>query len=105
MAVKQGYRVYFDKETKKFRYDKEISEMRFCGKNSTTSWFADLKSAMNAAQSRNQYSLGDVIVCKDCGEAFWITEDERNWYAEKGLTLPTRCESCRRKKKNERTSH
>jgi len=41
-----------------------------------------------------------MLVCKDCGASFEFTENEQNFYAEKGFTNePTRCKSCRAARK------
>jgi len=43
------------------------------------------------------------IKCVDCGEEFIFTAGEQAFYREKGLTnAPTRCKSCREKRKTER---
>lgn len=43
------------------------------------------------------------IKCVDCGEEFIFTAGEQAFYREKGLTnAPTRCKSCREKRKAER---
>ena len=40
------------------------------------------------------------IKCVDCGEEFIFTAGEQSFYREKGLTnAPTRCKSCREKRK------
>ncbi|MBI1799361.1 MAG: zinc-ribbon domain containing protein [Candidatus Eisenbacteria bacterium] len=45
------------------------------------------------------------ITCVDCGEEFIFTAGEQAFYQEKGLTnAPTRCKSCREKRKGERGS-
>ena len=38
--------------------------------------------------------------CKQCGEEFTLTDSEINFYNEKGLNLPKRCNECRKKNKN-----
>ena len=44
------------------------------------------------------------ITCADCGEEFIFTAGEQTFYREKGLTnAPTRCKSCREKRKAERS--
>ena len=44
------------------------------------------------------------IKCADCGEDFVFTAGEQAFYREKGLTnAPTRCKSCRDKRKAERS--
>lgn len=39
------------------------------------------------------------LVCKDCNNAFVLTVNEQNWYAEKGFAEPKRCLSCRQAKR------
>ena len=45
------------------------------------------------------------ITCVDCGQEFLFTAGEQAFYRERGLTNePTRCKSCREKRKNSRPS-
>jgi hypothetical protein len=37
-----------------------------------------------------------ILACKDCGRDFLLTASTRQWYETKDLTLPRRCENCRR---------
>ncbi len=39
------------------------------------------------------------LTCRDCGQAFTWTAGEQSFYAQKGLSAPTRCKDCRAKKK------
>lgn len=91
-----GYKVYFyDNE---FRADDEKTEI--CSSlpcDTTTSWFAEKKFADLAVEKFNT-ELKNVKKCKQCGEYFWQTEDERNWFTERGMKAPCRCFSCRKKK-------
>ena len=45
-----------------------------------------------------------TISCQDCGNEFIFTEEEQNYYAEKGFQDPKRCKPCRmaRKRQNPR---
>ena len=40
-----------------------------------------------------------TISCQDCGKEFVFTEEEQNYYAEKGFQEPKRCKSCRMARK------
>ena len=44
------------------------------------------------------------ITCEDCKVAFPLTEAQQNYFTENGYTLPTRCEACEGKRKNERAA-
>lgn len=44
----------------------------------------------------------EIIKCKDCGEEFFIADDERKFFESKGLHLPKRCSVCRNKRKVEK---
>lgn len=47
-----------------------------------------------------------TIVCKDCGSEFVFTENEQNFYKEKGFeNEPLRCADCRRAKKQQRNNN
>ena len=42
------------------------------------------------------------LTCRDCGEEFIFTEGEQEFYKEKGFeNEPTRCEGCRKAKKQQ----
>ncbi len=43
-----------------------------------------------------------MLTCVDCKNEFILTAGERNWYASKGFHEPTRCPSCRQKRKAEK---
>jgi len=46
-----------------------------------------------------------TIVCKDCGAEFVFTENEQNFYKEKGFeNEPLRCVDCRRARKAARNN-
>ncbi len=43
-----------------------------------------------------------VLTCRDCGAEFVFTQNEQNFYAEKGFTNePQRCPGCRAARKNQ----
>lgn len=43
---------------------------------------------------------GCTIRCKECGSDFIFSNEERDFYARKGLNIPKRCPNCRRKKED-----
>lgn len=43
-----------------------------------------------------------TLTCRDCGQQFIWTAGEQEFYAQKGLSAPSRCKDCRAKKKAER---
>ncbi len=46
-----------------------------------------------------------TIMCKDCGTEFVFTENEQNFYKEKGFeNEPLRCADCRRARKAARNN-
>lgn len=42
--------------------------------------------------------------CRDCGKEFTLTDGEIEFYRSKGFELPTRCKSCRDKRKGSKPS-
>lgn len=42
------------------------------------------------------------LQCKDCGKSFTFTAGEQKFFESKGFSAPSRCPSCRRKKRNEK---
>jgi hypothetical protein len=43
--------------------------------------------------------------CVDCQNDFIITAGEQEFYSDKGLNMPKRCENCRKKRKAERLNN
>ena len=42
-----------------------------------------------------------TISCQDCGREFIFTEEEQNYYTERGYQDPKRCKSCRMARKRQ----
>ena len=91
-----GYRIHFNGD--KFVVDDVATEVQDMPEGSTMMWFANKKSAENAAKHHNADKLKDVKKCKECGEYFWQTDEERIWFADRNMKAPCRCYSCRKKK-------
>ena len=36
-----------------------------------------------------------VLICVECGQSFVFTVGEQQFYAERGLVEPKRCQACR----------
>ena len=45
---------------------------------------------------------GQLLACRDCEANYFISEKEKTYFSEKGLTMPTRCYPCRQEKKAQR---
>ena len=71
-----GYKIYFNGD--KFVADNAATEVQTMPCDSTVSWMAKK--------------------CKECGEYFWQTDEERTWFADRNMKAPCRCYSCRKKK-------
>ena len=57
-----------------------------------------------ASQCRTASICDDMFIwqehtCKDCGEKFFMTYGEVNFYERKQLHVPKRCKACRNKRK------
>ncbi len=92
-----GYRTYFDGD--KFVVDDVATEVQDVPCDSTTKWIAYKKYAEYVVEYQNASDLKDVKKCKECGEYFWQTDDERIWFARRNMKAPCRCYSCRKKRK------
>ena len=44
----------------------------------------------------------EPIVCRKCEVTFFINDEEKLWYTNKGFHLPKNCAECRRKKRQRR---
>ena len=91
-----GYKIYFNGE--KFVADNTATEVQTMPCDSTVSWMANKTYADNAVEKHNANDLNDVKKCKECGEYFWQTDEERTWFADRNMKAPCRCYSCRKKK-------
>ena len=96
----QGYKIYYDKKEKVFKYEDTKSEVQSTADDSATCWNAELETTIQAVEDYNS-RLDEVFVCKECKEPFILTHGEQNWYTERGLHIPLRCHACRKKKRNQ----
>lgn len=42
-----------------------------------------------------------VVVCKDCGQTFFITAEEQEWLDKMGFAPYKRCKECRKKRREQ----
>lgn len=92
-----GYKIYFNGD--KFVADNTATEVQTMPCDSTVSWMANKTYADNAVEKHNANDIKDVKKCKECGEYFWQTDDERIWFTDRNMKAPCRCYSCRKKNK------
>lgn len=50
----------------------------------------------------NRFEVVKTRTCVDCKNTFDITQGEKTFFEEKGYTLPSRCKSCRQKRRLQR---
>jgi serine/threonine protein kinase len=55
----------------------------------------DAKRAEREAENVRRNSIYSTIQCSECSKPFGITQGEKEYFEEKGLSLPKRCKSCR----------
>lgn len=99
MSSVMGYKVYFD--GKQFKNDETRSKVQSLPVDSTDFWMDTVEHAREAVDKSNKH-LGEVKVCKDCGRYFIQSQDEVDWFIERGMKTPVRCITCRRKRKKEK---
>lgn len=92
-----GYKIYFNGN--KFVADNIATEVQTVPCDLTVSWMANKIYADNAVEEHNANDIKDVKKCKECGEYFWQTEEERIWFTDRNMKVPCRCYSCRKKNK------
>ena len=107
--VVTGYKVYFDGE--KFVADDTRSLVQSL--SDAPVWWMDkaCRAASAAAEYNEHLKLiesdmtddKDVVVrkCKECGEYFMIIKPDYDWFKNKGLASPRRCNACRIKRRKE----
>ena len=104
-----AYKVYFD--GKKFTMEDRRSEPQSIPNDSTTHWNAEYDTAVIAVEKLNskyKKNIEDlerdddftIRICKDCGEHFILTQQLVEWFKSRNMSVPHRCESCRKKRKS-----
>ena len=100
----KGYRVYYDKSDKQWKYEDFLSEVGHT--TDFENWNNTLLSAINACirynrnfvedskdmTSNNQYT---ICTCKGCKEDYILTYNEYFWFLDKELIIPKICPKCR----------
>ena len=105
-----GYKIYYN--GKKFEMEEKVSEVQSTPSDGTGHWNAGYVTSIEAVNDLNKHlkknieeleSPQDFVVkkCKDCNEYFVITTEFAEWFKNKGLTLPARCDKCRAKRKKQ----
>jgi hypothetical protein len=51
--------------------------------------------ALVALEALQEYAQGDERVCRTCGETFYLTEPQREFFRSRGLKEPVTCKPCR----------
>ena len=108
-----GYRCYYDSKSDKYRY--ENKQTLASSPTDLEWWNAELNLAKQSVNAHNnslrhtELELAKdmnkdshiILKCKDCGKLFVIYQSEYDWYKDRQLDLPKRCDTCRRlRKKN-----
>ncbi len=44
---------------------------------------------------------GTYRICKSCGERFYLRKQEKDWFFDRGLSLPKRCIKCRKARRDQ----
>lgn len=105
----QAYRVFYDKNDNKWKYENFLTEV-----GHTTDfqhWNGTLLGAESACihynndfvenaedmYSNNHYT---ICTCKDCEADYILTSDEYFWFLDRGLSVPKRCPKCRSRRRN-----
>ena len=60
----------------------------------------DLNGARPPRGQRSDDGPGVDLRCRGCGGSFRLSNNERDWFAEKGYTSPKRCLDCRKKRRD-----
>lgn len=95
----KAFRIFFNEETNKFDCDDKKTEVQTVAIDSPVAWNAYYDTAINAVISRNhELEEGKLfaIRCRDCDTIFIQTKEERDWFKDRDLTPPKRCDKCRK---------
>ena len=103
-----GYRIYFDGE--KFLMEHHKSQVRDTPSDGVVHWNAEYHTAVQAVENQNLHLKKniedlrddrDFVVrnCKDCGNFYIITKTYADWFLERKLKVPCRCDLCRMRRR------
>ena len=85
--MSKGYRLYYDLNEKKFKYDITESEVQSIKYGETSAWFTDVTSAKNACETRNT-KLHEIRICKYCGTPYFFTDEDKEFYDSMKFNYP-----------------
>lgn len=108
---KEGIRCYYDEVSGKFTHDAETSVPK--GFSLLEWWMKDLKSADDSVEKHNVDLVADldalainmnenafvVLKCVDCGTLYVVSQRDLDWYKDRKLDIPKRCDKCRASRK------
>lgn len=103
-----GYRVYFNGEQYVMDDHKTV-----CGGYTDLEFWCvgTYEEVQKRVEHRNSELKQDVSelkededfmirTCKDCGEYFMLVKREVYWFLDRNLSIPCRCDKCRKKRKS-----
>lgn len=79
-------------------YNPDAEENQMWTSGTYFTYWENKTYADDAVEEYNANDLKDVKKCKECGEYFWQTDEERIWFTDRNMKAPCRCYSCRKKK-------
>lgn len=71
------------------------------------SYFINEIDAQKACEKVNADLVSGILKiykCKDCGIYFYTNKSEEEWFLDRGLIIPKRCQACRKKRRIEATN-
>lgn len=103
-----GYRIYFDGE--KFAMDDHKSQVMNTPGDGVVHWNAEYHTAVQAVENLNSHlkknikDLKDdrdfiIRTCKTCTNFYIITKGYANWFIDRKMNIPCRCDLCRMRRK------
>ena len=118
-GFKEGFRCYYNEKTGKFAYEVEATAPK--GYSSFEWWCQDVGTAEDSINEQNANLVPDletlstdmneyaftILKCVDCGALYIITQKDYDWYKDRKLDVPKRCDTCRalRKANNNKNSN
>jgi hypothetical protein len=90
-------------------YKGEVYKCKKCGKEILfTNYQKYVKEAKKYDMCKDCFDYGRRIRirqnCVDCGKTFELTNNQYDFYKERGFDIPKRCDICRKKKSSRRTN-
>ncbi len=108
----KAYKLFYNEETKLTDYVEFEIANEFDFSNDPKTNIAETDGGHNIFLENVQQDVEEInrdikegrmkiLKCKECGRYFYLPKKEEEWFADRGMASPKRCQFCRGKRKKQ----